>query len=237
MAKPKRICSIDGCDKFVKGHGLCNRHYLRVKRGGDASVDGRTGKRINFTCSVDGCSKKARYKTLCEAHHERWKRHGNPLLGRTPQGRLMEFIHDVVLKHDSDDCLLWPFGRDKFGYGVFWREGKKERVHRYVCEAAHGQCPSSEYEGAHTCGGGDAGCVAPLHLGWKTHTDNMADATLHGTTTQGEMSFNAVLTEADVKLIRQNRHQETARMAVQKFGVHPKTIYRVRQRLSWKHVD
>lgn len=31
---PKRICSIDGCSDPHKGHGLCNRHLLRLRRTG-----------------------------------------------------------------------------------------------------------------------------------------------------------------------------------------------------------
>ena len=31
----RSICSIDGCENYVRGHGFCNRHYLRYKRYGD----------------------------------------------------------------------------------------------------------------------------------------------------------------------------------------------------------
>lgn len=34
MAKAKRICSMEGCDKKHFGRGLCNSHYVRAKRSG-----------------------------------------------------------------------------------------------------------------------------------------------------------------------------------------------------------
>lgn len=30
----RNICSVEGCSKFVKGHGLCDKHYMRLRRGG-----------------------------------------------------------------------------------------------------------------------------------------------------------------------------------------------------------
>ncbi len=35
----RSVCSVDGCDVVVKGHGFCNKHYLRWKKHG-AVADG-----------------------------------------------------------------------------------------------------------------------------------------------------------------------------------------------------
>lgn len=40
MAKPKRICSVDGCDKPVRSSGLCGSHYFRQYRYGDPLLGG-----------------------------------------------------------------------------------------------------------------------------------------------------------------------------------------------------
>jgi hypothetical protein len=34
----QRICSIDGCGKFVHGHGWCDTHYRRWARNGDPLI-------------------------------------------------------------------------------------------------------------------------------------------------------------------------------------------------------
>lgn len=38
MAKPKRICSVDGCNKPCFGHGWCNAHYKRWRRYGNPTA-------------------------------------------------------------------------------------------------------------------------------------------------------------------------------------------------------
>jgi len=32
--RKKSICTVNGCDSFVKGHGYCHKHYMRLWRGG-----------------------------------------------------------------------------------------------------------------------------------------------------------------------------------------------------------
>ena len=32
----RQVCTVEGCSEVVKGHGFCNKHYLRWKRGGSA---------------------------------------------------------------------------------------------------------------------------------------------------------------------------------------------------------
>lgn len=34
----KMFCTIDGCDKHVKGHGLCETHYMRKRRHGSPTT-------------------------------------------------------------------------------------------------------------------------------------------------------------------------------------------------------
>lgn len=39
--RPKAICAVDGCNKKVKGHGYCEKHYQRFKKYGDPLLTNR----------------------------------------------------------------------------------------------------------------------------------------------------------------------------------------------------
>ncbi len=33
--RPKKVCSMEGCNDFTRSKGLCNRHYIRLRKFGD----------------------------------------------------------------------------------------------------------------------------------------------------------------------------------------------------------
>jgi hypothetical protein len=93
-----------------------------------------------------------------------------------PNGsKLMLWIRDVALKHDSDDCLIWPFSGSSNGYGSTVRQGKKLYIHRYICELVRGPAPTPKHHAAHSCDNGPGGCVNFKHLSWKTSAENQLD--------------------------------------------------------------
>lgn len=65
-------CSAVDCDGEVKAHGLCKRHYARLRRHGDPEH-----QRVAATCSVDGCDIVAHAKGLCTKHYYRDLRTGS----------------------------------------------------------------------------------------------------------------------------------------------------------------
>ena len=72
------------------------------------------------------------------------------------------------------------------------------------------------------------------NLRYGTHVDNMDDARLHGTLTQGEKQWLAKLTAGEVKFIRVT-DMSGVYLAAQ-YGVTPACISAIRQRKNWKHV-
>ena len=67
----KRTCSIDGCDRTHKGHGLCNAHYQRWKKHGDP-LSGEPIKELpppGSTCSEPGCNRKLYARAMCRPHY------------------------------------------------------------------------------------------------------------------------------------------------------------------------
>jgi hypothetical protein len=97
-----------------------------------------------------------------------------------PQNSLiMLWIRDVALPYTNDACLIWPFGRTRDGYGSFGREGKNLKAHRYICTLVKGEPPTPEHHAAHSCGRGHDACVSPLHLDWKTPSENFLEGKPH----------------------------------------------------------
>lgn len=192
-------------------------------------------------CSIPGCEKPVEARGWCNKHYWRWRRNGDPLAGRasvasateTMAGEARGYYERIVLNHDIDACLIWPFNRNRHGYGRL-RVGKRMKVvARMVCEHRHGPPPSPEHEAAHSCGQGHEGCVARAHLSWATHAQNMADTLQHGTHNRGERDGQAKLTEADVRVIR-TLHPGLAKKAIaRRYGVHPRTIIRILDGTSW----
>jgi hypothetical protein len=69
----KAKCSIDGCDRTVNGHGLCQTHQHRQKVGAPMDTPIRPYV-YGRTCEVDGCDKRHEAHGMCKMHLYRWKR-------------------------------------------------------------------------------------------------------------------------------------------------------------------
>lgn len=157
---------------------------------------------MSALCDVAGCGRLGKRRGWCFKHYQRWKVHGDPLIVLKPWGEAKRFFEETVLSYEGDECLIWPYCRDKIGYARLDFGGCLRQVARLVCEDTCGPPPTPEHEAAHSCGKGHLGCVAKRHLSWKTHTENMADKLIHGTHSRGERSGTAKLCEQDVRAIR-----------------------------------
>jgi hypothetical protein len=126
---------------------------------------------------VHGCERFAIYGPhgFCWKHWDRWRRHGSPLKGRAFRGEPLRYFREVVLLFGGDNCLSWPYSRNKQGYGILrTEEGSTRLVHRLACEAVHGSPPFPRAVAGHSCHAGQFGCVNPQHVSWMTQGDNIA---------------------------------------------------------------
>lgn len=77
---PKRMCSVDGCDKDAVARGWCSGHWRRWRNTGDpgeASLK-RLGRRPGTAiCALPECDERATDREWCHTHYERWRRHGD----------------------------------------------------------------------------------------------------------------------------------------------------------------
>jgi len=192
--------------------GWCKSHYYEL-RGGPA-------------CSVDGCTSAAIAKGLCDRHHKRLIHHGDPLRGGPFYGEPENFVENVVMPYEGDDCIIWPFATDASGYARV----RNIQITRVICERHNGPAPSDLHQAAHSCGKGSSGCVTKSHLLWKTRAENEADKLIHGTDMRGNKHHAAKLTEDDVRYIRSQRGVQKQSELAALFSVSVPTISGIQTR-------
>jgi hypothetical protein len=185
-------------------------------------------------CSVDGCGKRHFGRGFCPKHHWRWRKHGDPLaVMRLKGGEQLAWLRDVALLYEGDECLPWPFGVTKQGYGMVTHEdGSRETPHRYVCRKAHGEPAAPSHEVRHLCPR-NRRCVAKRHLAWGTRTENALDRHDHGTMIRGEGHPWHKLTEGEVVAIRNLQGVATQREIARKHDVSTTTVRDIWKRRRW----
>lgn len=184
-------------------------------------------------CSIDGCGRQYSAKGLCKIHYMRMWKNGDPLLVRRPRGEAQKFYTDVVLPYSGDDCLIWPFSRNRKGYGTVRRNGYTGIASHFVCQDTRGPRPSLDHEAAHSCGNGGLGCVTKGHISWKTRVENQADRLIHDTHIRGERNYSAKLTEAQAREILALKDLEPRREIAKRYGVSQRSIYSIHKGKKW----
>jgi hypothetical protein len=187
-------------------------------------------------CSIPDCGKSHSREGYCKAHYARFLKYGDPLAGRTARGAARNFLLTDVMNYEGDECLVWPFSRDKKGYGRINIYGKPRVVSRVVCEKTHGPPLVETNEAAHSCGKGHLGCVTKRHLSWKTCAENNADKNANGTQNRGERCPQSKLTTEDVLEIRNKVGTVGQKELAIMFGVSRCTIRNIRDRETWFHL-
>ena len=157
---------------------------------------------VQSICEINGCGKRVKARKLCYAHYKRLMRHGDPRAGggyRAATRELSECL-ELAVASATDECIVWPFGKDKDGYG---KVGGNLRAHRVVLERTAGSPPTPAHEAAHAPGiCHNPSCINPRHLRWATTRENYLDRTLDGTDNSGERAHLVKLTEEQVAQIR-----------------------------------
>lgn len=192
-------------------------------------------------CLVENCNDSSSplvrgCRGFCNKHYNRFLRYGDPTAGGTPVGEPQEFFKSAVREYDGEDCLLWPYARDHFGYGKLRWNGVMSVVSRLICIEEHGEPPTPDHEAAHNCGNGKSGCVAKRHIVWKTKKENQKDRLLHGTDNRGSRHYKAKLTEDQAREIIRLKGVVPQRELAIRFGVATVTISSIQIGKTWAWV-
>lgn len=164
----KRTCSIDGCDKGVKGRGWCSQHYTRWLRHGDPLIV----EEWPATCSIEGCEGAHMSRGWCNMHYKRWKRNGEPTAVVQYQEKGLTAEEIIAARTERDgECIVWT-GLIRSDYGTFKHQGKMLRSHRVAWEIAHGEIPEG-FVVDHTCW--NPKCVNVDHLRLASIAQNNAN--------------------------------------------------------------
>lgn len=148
----------------------------------------------------------------------------------------------------SGECWEWTGAIKAKGYGAFWQNGRSIRAHRFSWELHCGPIPDGLMV-LHHCD--NRRCVRPEHLFLGTAQDNILDAYQKGrverhkpyfrnTTNhpRGETHVSSILTENDVREIRQLRSsgELTFKEIGSQYGVSRATVEHIVYRRTWNHV-
>ncbi len=179
-----------------------------------------------------GCANKPIARGLCTLHYSRLQASPEftPIIA--PKGSSLAFLEGLV-GHKGNDCVRWPYSRNKQGYGWAWVGGKTVSAHRMMCEMAHGSPPPAA-DASHSCGKGYEGCVNPQHLRWATRKENIRDQFVHGTFQLGERHHNHKLTADQVSRIF--RDERTLLEIAKDFGCCKSTVSHIKTGRLWSHL-
>lgn len=136
----------------------------------------------------------------------------------------------------ENDCWGWNAFINDDGYGIIYKDGKITRAHRVSYEIFIGIIPEG-LSVLHKCD--NPPCSNPQHLFLGTQKDNVIDMMKKGRANfkavgRGEDNYKNILTESNVRKIREFQTQGIKRNALAKqFGVSKSTINAIVSRQNW----
>lgn len=184
-------------------------------------------------CSIPECDKPVRNRGYCLAHYKRLLRYGDPNIRlKAANGEAVHYALVVAPAFVGDECLIWPYSKaGRLGHGKVGLNGKEHSASRVVCKIAHGEPPSPKHHAAHRCN--VPACVNPAHLYWATPSENEGDKIANGTSNRGERCGSNILTESDVRKIRQLKGTMSQRQIGTLFGVTDSAVRQIYRGRTW----
>lgn len=147
--------------------------------------------------------------------------------------KLVGFLLKNVL-HTDNGCMLFKGAINSSGYGSIRLGDKILSAHRLAYEYFIGPIPEDLHV-LHRCN--TRACINPAHLYAGTHQQNMADkSAARSVDVRGINNPRASMSEDDVRELRELSKTKGDRELSIKYGLHIKTISKIRRRKLWPHV-
>lgn len=186
-------------------------------------------------CQIDGCGKDARHLGWCVAHYKRYNKYGNPTAGSSSHYKTPDVAFMARSVMNDSGCIEWTGSCDRKGYGQLRIGGKLVKAHRYAVERKNGPIASGMVV-MHTCD--NPKCVNVDHLRVGTQTDNVRDMDIKGRRVnnqcRGMASYNAKITDDDVKAIRSDKRRQVDIAA--SYGIAQTVVSKIKLYQAWSHV-
>lgn len=132
-------CRVPGCERLVRGQGMCAGHYGRWAKAGRPEVEafaattdpGWARQRANQVCRVQGCGYGSARAGMCQLHAQRWKRSGCPDLVQWLASGPPPIKAPVAEACEVPGCVLWPQAAGPFchaHHGTWRANGRPDPV-------------------------------------------------------------------------------------------------------------
>lgn len=181
-------------------------------------------------CILNGCKTKQYSKKYCYTHYSNYKRIGkfHVMWNKHPYQKIMR-----QRQKTKNGC--WEYTgckRNSEGYGVIGIKGKSFPVHRYVYEYRYGKLKSNQLV-LHLCD--NPICCNPKHLIYGDNLKNMQHRKARTGYYEGENNCLSKLKKWQVIEIINSKDKPS--ILAQKYNVTYHTIYDVKTRKTWKHIN
>lgn len=149
----------------------------------------------------------------------------------TPESILEQSLRSANMRwllahadYKGGECLIWPFFRDRWGYGHVSHKRRSRLASRAMCTIVNGTPPTPHHHASHLCGKGHMGCVHPLHLKWASPKENCLEKRTHGTQITTRYGARGKLSQEDIDKIRALKGIKTQVELAAMFDVSTQTI-------------
>ncbi len=183
-------------------------------------------------CTVTDCGKPRSSHGLCQMHARRVKVHGDLNVNLNAKKDFRTRLYGACTK--TATCWLWTGTLNDTGYGITSEYSKSMLAHRASYTLAFGAIPAG-LSVLHRCD--VPACINPAHLFLGTRADNVADMVAKNRNQKGETNGRAVLTEAQVRIIKTMLADGATKVSVaEMFEVSRSLVSMIGSGKRWKHV-